>query len=244
MNFNTSQAHLPRRSESAIHESRDSILYPHELNLEQSGTSKRGVSDWLNNDFDHLEKYNHLEGGDEVLPLYGESGSENEYDDETWAKLKSEGFQDTTTKSLNDAQAAIFKNTTAPDRGKRRRAAPEPPDARSGTRDSAPNTRRRPRRGAAPSYTSKAPTRGPKSRSDDEDSDDGLTISYPPEPAQKASAAPTLFQMERGEDLDVDHAAMPGVGDGELDVDLEAELEQALEDAPGGGEDSSESEEE
>jgi hypothetical protein len=36
---------------------------------------------------EYLEKYNYIEGGDTVLPLYGESGSEGEYDFETWKEM-------------------------------------------------------------------------------------------------------------------------------------------------------------
>lgn len=43
-------------------------------------------------DFDPscLEKYNYLEGGDEVLPLFGESDSENEMDEQTWREIEAE----------------------------------------------------------------------------------------------------------------------------------------------------------
>jgi hypothetical protein len=37
-----------------------------------------------------LEKYKFLEGGDEVLPLYGESDEENEYDLATWKEIEEE----------------------------------------------------------------------------------------------------------------------------------------------------------
>ncbi|CAG8972017.1 hypothetical protein HYALB_00008302 [Hymenoscyphus albidus] len=37
-----------------------------------------------------LEKYNYLEGGDEVLPLYGESDSDNEVDEQTWREMENE----------------------------------------------------------------------------------------------------------------------------------------------------------
>lgn len=38
----------------------------------------------------NLQKYMHLEGGDEVLPLYGESDEENEYDLATWKEIEEE----------------------------------------------------------------------------------------------------------------------------------------------------------
>ena len=41
-------------------------------------------------DPDLLEKYKYIDGGDEVLPLYGESDEENEYDMETWKEIEQE----------------------------------------------------------------------------------------------------------------------------------------------------------
>ena len=38
----------------------------------------------------YLEKYHDLEGGDTVLPVYGESDEENEYDEETWLEIEAE----------------------------------------------------------------------------------------------------------------------------------------------------------
>jgi hypothetical protein len=38
----------------------------------------------------NLEKYNYLEGGDQILPLYGESDEENEYDLATWREIEDE----------------------------------------------------------------------------------------------------------------------------------------------------------
>lgn len=38
----------------------------------------------------HLEKYMHLEGGDHVLPLYGDSDEDGEYDIETWREIEEE----------------------------------------------------------------------------------------------------------------------------------------------------------
>ncbi|KFY25478.1 hypothetical protein V493_04617 [Pseudogymnoascus sp. VKM F-4281 (FW-2241)] len=37
-----------------------------------------------------LEKYRHIEGGDEVLPLFGESDEDGEYDIETWREIEEE----------------------------------------------------------------------------------------------------------------------------------------------------------
>ena len=41
-------------------------------------------------DPDCLIKYQHIPGGDEVLPVYGESDEENEYDVATWAEIEEE----------------------------------------------------------------------------------------------------------------------------------------------------------
>lgn len=41
-------------------------------------------------DADDLEKYRHIPGGDELLPLYGESDEENEFDVETWEEIQKE----------------------------------------------------------------------------------------------------------------------------------------------------------
>ncbi|RDW78446.1 hypothetical protein BP5796_06298 [Coleophoma crateriformis] len=38
----------------------------------------------------YLEKYRFIEGGDTILPLYGESDEENEFDPETWAEIEAE----------------------------------------------------------------------------------------------------------------------------------------------------------
>ena len=53
-----------------------------------------GISDLEVNrnqfDPDSLEKYRFIPGGDEILPLYGESDEENEYDEETWREMEKE----------------------------------------------------------------------------------------------------------------------------------------------------------
>jgi hypothetical protein len=41
-------------------------------------------------DPDALEKWKDVAGGDELLPIYGESDEENEYDPETWAEIEEE----------------------------------------------------------------------------------------------------------------------------------------------------------
>jgi hypothetical protein len=56
--------------------------------------SKPGVLDNVGShdplDPDLLEKYKYVEGGDEVLPLYGESDEENEFDIQTWKEIEEE----------------------------------------------------------------------------------------------------------------------------------------------------------
>ena len=41
-------------------------------------------------DPDALVKWKHIPGGDQVLPVYGESDEENEYDEETWKEIEEE----------------------------------------------------------------------------------------------------------------------------------------------------------
>ncbi|KAF4636000.1 hypothetical protein G7Y89_g2097 [Cudoniella acicularis] len=40
--------------------------------------------------YDYLEKYIYVEGGDEVLPVYGDSDSENDYDEAMWREIEAE----------------------------------------------------------------------------------------------------------------------------------------------------------
>jgi hypothetical protein len=49
-----------------------------------------GPSSYDNWDPDVLEKYRYIDGGDVVLPLYGESDEEGEYDVETWNEIEEE----------------------------------------------------------------------------------------------------------------------------------------------------------
>jgi hypothetical protein len=49
-----------------------------------------GTGSYENWDPSCLEKYKQLDGGDEVLPLYGESDEENEYDLATWKEIEQE----------------------------------------------------------------------------------------------------------------------------------------------------------
>jgi len=49
-----------------------------------------GFSSYNNWDPSLLEKYRYLEGGDKVLPLYGDSGDEGEFDQETWDEMEAE----------------------------------------------------------------------------------------------------------------------------------------------------------
>ncbi|PQE04912.1 ELL-associated factor protein [Rutstroemia sp. NJR-2017a BBW] len=107
----------------------------------------------------------------------------------------------------------------------------------------------------------------------EEDSDDGLTVEYPDGPASQQHyeyRPPAIFQREPSEEIsdededaeheiyeernqDVDHLKLPspvnkpgGLSDEDIELDLEAELEQALaaEHASSGADESSESEEE
>lgn len=50
----------------------------------------RGLGSYQDWDYSHLEKYRLLDGADEVLPLYGESDSENEYDEALWREIEDE----------------------------------------------------------------------------------------------------------------------------------------------------------
>lgn len=49
-----------------------------------------GPSSYDNWDPDLLEKYRYIDGGDTILPLYGESDEEGEYDKETWKEIEAE----------------------------------------------------------------------------------------------------------------------------------------------------------
>lgn len=62
-------------------------------------------------DPDKLEKWKYLAGEDKVLPVYGDSGSEGEYDLETWREMEKEqgklgrpGARPSRNRSLDDAQ--------------------------------------------------------------------------------------------------------------------------------------------
>lgn len=43
-----------------------------------------------NHDWDYLLKWNNIDGGDKILPVFGESDDENEYDSETWKEIQAE----------------------------------------------------------------------------------------------------------------------------------------------------------
>ncbi|EDO04955.1 hypothetical protein SS1G_07439 [Sclerotinia sclerotiorum 1980 UF-70] len=92
-------------SDDTIEVTRQQLSSWPEINPEASlvNSSKAGKStfsfdsnakgDLLANAYDHpdaLNKYNMLRGGDEELPLYGESGSENGFDTETWEAIDEE----------------------------------------------------------------------------------------------------------------------------------------------------------
>ncbi|TQS37846.1 hypothetical protein Golomagni_01663 [Golovinomyces magnicellulatus] len=91
---NASEGKIVARREVNIEASPDNIQsvgYEHlaifnPLNrnlLEQIGTG----GEW---DFSALEKYKFLEGGDAVLPPYGESDEDNEFDEATWKEIEAE----------------------------------------------------------------------------------------------------------------------------------------------------------
>ncbi|KAI5790249.1 hypothetical protein EDC01DRAFT_788515 [Geopyxis carbonaria] len=44
----------------------------------------------INTDYDYLTKWENTEGADYIYPVYGESGSENEYDQATWNEMEAE----------------------------------------------------------------------------------------------------------------------------------------------------------
>jgi hypothetical protein len=54
-------------------------------NLKLGGPNS--YDDW---DPDSLDKYRYIDGGDTVLPLYGESDEDNDYDEETWDEIQKE----------------------------------------------------------------------------------------------------------------------------------------------------------
>jgi hypothetical protein len=69
-------------------------------------------------DLDLLEKYNHIEGGDKVLPLYGESDEENEYDIVTWKEIeKEQGTLNKPSMQLKKSPLAIGEVHEAIDEG-------------------------------------------------------------------------------------------------------------------------------
>lgn len=47
-------------------------------------------SENVNKGWDYLEKWNHMDGNDEILPVYGDSNSEGEYDLDTWREIEEE----------------------------------------------------------------------------------------------------------------------------------------------------------
>ncbi len=55
-----------------------------------------------------LEKWNHLDGQDEVLPLYGDSGSEGEYELDTWREIEQE--RGTMTRPLRQSKHQKLTN--------------------------------------------------------------------------------------------------------------------------------------
>ncbi|RDL40634.1 uncharacterized protein BP5553_00613 [Venustampulla echinocandica] len=72
--------------------------------------------DW---DHSHLEKYRLLEGADDILPLYGESDSENEYDEALWREIEDERGSklEKPTKALKKPPLSAADINTAIDEG-------------------------------------------------------------------------------------------------------------------------------
>jgi hypothetical protein len=113
----------------------------------------------------------------------------------------------------------------------------------------------------------KPPPREPTPDEDEDDSDDGFTIEIPDAPQASQTYKPTpVFQRQVSEEVsdedaegeeyedernqDVDHLKLPspannagGMSDEDLELDLEAELEEALRETAGTGAESDESEE-
>jgi hypothetical protein len=93
---NHGQVHATREEVSSWPEIESNVVG----NQPQSGSNENKFTfnplgpDMLNSydslDPTNLEKYNYLEGGDEVLPVYGESDEENEYDLATWKEIEEE----------------------------------------------------------------------------------------------------------------------------------------------------------
>ncbi|KAI1004453.1 hypothetical protein K3495_g3760 [Podosphaera aphanis] len=64
---------------------RSAIFNPQNRNILEFVGSNTGLDPSL-----LLEKYKYLEGGDEILPPYGESDEENEFDEATWKEIENE----------------------------------------------------------------------------------------------------------------------------------------------------------
>jgi len=62
----------------------------HAFNVPQDSSLLSHLGENEIRDFDYLEKWNHQAKGQEVLPLYGDSGSEGEYDLDTWQEMEEE----------------------------------------------------------------------------------------------------------------------------------------------------------
>lgn len=70
----------------------EASLLDSQVDTENATPFKSGVWEAYGQDFDpdSLEKWNTVLGGREVLPVYGDSDEENEYDPETWAEIEEE----------------------------------------------------------------------------------------------------------------------------------------------------------
>lgn len=169
----------------------------------------------------------------------------------------------TTNSQADIPERKPAKATKATPSTKTTKAAPVPKVPKA-----APPPKAEPKRRKSVQAKKKVPVREP---TPEEDSDDGLTIEYPdahvPQQQQYQYQATPSFQRDESEEVsdedaegeeyeeernqDVDYLKLPspsnnnagGMSDEDIELDLEAELEQALKEE-GGGDESSESEEE
>ncbi|RFU25247.1 hypothetical protein B7463_g11090, partial [Scytalidium lignicola] len=86
-----SKAVVTREALSSWPEIDPDILFNKSVNISSSGEQfMLGGSSYDDWDPSSLEKYRLLPGGDEVLPIYGESDEDNEYDYNTWKEINDE----------------------------------------------------------------------------------------------------------------------------------------------------------
>ncbi|KHJ35427.1 putative snf2 family helicase snf2 family helicase atpase [Erysiphe necator] len=90
----TKDGKVVARREANIEASSHNIQSLGEERLVLFNTSNRNLLEQVGSgtewDYNSLEKYKFLEGGDEILPLYGESDEDNEFDEATWKEIEDE----------------------------------------------------------------------------------------------------------------------------------------------------------